>query len=396
MVLSVTNNNPGNILNSRFTASQPGYVGVGGGNVAGNFAQFDTGQNGFNAMLNLLNGSAYIGGGANTISSIINKWSPATGAGNSVAATNNYINYVAGQTGLSPNTPLTSANTPAVAQSMAAFEGGMTPTQVSTTFGIPNYVGDATTTAMPNTTTPDTGNGDWVGTGSSGGDPPDAIPMTGGTGQVGTASNADQYSGLTGGQTLAGGFNTNVLGAPVVEANTANSSPLGVGDTAYSGNLATSAPVANNTPVSPVTSNPIQPNASAGSGASAATAPVGNDQGTPSLGGGVAGGGAPIDITNAPQVGTQAAGTIATGATNAANTVSKALGGVTSGLGSDTSSVESTGTGWLNSIFGDVNNTLVRVGFVSAGLVVLLLAGLFFFLDAQKGSPNVQVVPAPV
>ena len=97
------------------------------------------------------------------------------------------------------------------------------------------------------------------------------------------------------------------------------------------------------TPVSPTSGNPIQPSAGAGSGASAGTAPSGTAPAA--QGGSGTGGGAPVDLTNAPQIGDQAAGTIAKGATTAANTVSKSLGGVTSGLGSDTSSIESTGTG---------------------------------------------------
>lgn len=252
-----------------------------------------------------------------------------------------------------------------------------------------------------NPTTPDNDSVQYSGAGTAGGDAPDTIAMTGGTGQLGTASNADQYSGLTGGYTLSQGYNNDqfVTGAPGSEANNANSSPLGVGDTAYSGNLATPAntnPVANTTPVAPATGNPIQPTAAASSGASASTAPSGT---APSVSGGTGtGGGAPVNITDATTVGTQAAGTIAQGATTAANTISKALGGVTSGAGADTSSLESTGTGWLNSIFGDINSTLVRGGFIVAGLFVLLLAGLFFYLDARGngGSTNVQVVPIPV
>ena len=142
------------------------------------------------------------------------------------------------------------------------------------------------------------------------------------------------------------------------------------------------------TPVAPTSGNPIQPSAGAGSGASAGTAPSGTAPAA--QGGSGTGGGAPVDLTNAPQIGDQAAGTIASGATTAANTVSKSLGGVTSGLGSDTSSLESTGTGWLNSIFGDVQNTLVRAGFITAGLVVLLGAFLFFYLDAQRGNGPVN------
>jgi trimeric autotransporter adhesin len=235
----------------------------------------------------------------------------------------------------------------------------------------------ASGTGNPSSTSGGTPNGDWVGTGSSGGDAPD-MAVTNTSTSSGAAA-GDQYSGFGTLNSSGGPLSSN---SPAPGLSTTGTGNFGSLSSAPANNATTDA-----TPVSPASGNPITPTAASGSGASAATAPTGTAPTSSSASTASAGGGSPIDITNAPQVGTQAASTISSGATTAANTVSKALGGVTSGLGSDTSSVESTGTGWLNSIFGDVNNTLVRVGFVAAGLFVLLLAGLFFYLDSRNGEP---------
>lgn len=204
----------------------------------------------------------------------------------------------------------------------------------------------------------------------------------------GTAGGFDQQSGL------------GPLGATPDQstgplAGTAPGTTIGpsVGEAGFSNPLAfpsSSSTPSNATPVSPTTGNPIQPQAGAGSGATAGTAPTG--KAPSSQGGAGTGGGAPIDITNAPQVGTQAAGTIASGATTAANTLSKALGGVTSGAAADTASAEGTGTSWLNSIFGAGENVLIRGGFILIGLVILLGAFLFFWIDS-KSADTPQVVP---
>jgi hypothetical protein len=332
----------------------------------------------------------------------VNQWGPAT---QRALAQNGYTytgNETLGQMMATYNeTP--SMTTAADGATFSSGGGGVTASSfdsasglTSPTLGSPTGTGIYGYTGDPTSAGSGAPNGDWVGTGSAGGDAPDSpgftvgpnTPASGGTTWT-TTTNPDgsvSYASAPSGGPLSS------TGAPP-GLSTIGTGNFGSLSSASANNATTDA-----TPVSPITGNPITPNAPAGAGVSPNTAPQGNDQGTPNLGGGVSqAGGAPIDLTDASNVGTKAASTISQGATNAANTLSKAAGGLTSGLGSDTSSVESTGTGWLNSIFGDVNNTLVRTGFVLAGLVVLLLAGVFFYLDSQKGSgPNVQVVPLTV
>ena len=93
------NNNPGNLIASSWTASQPGYLGAG----VGGFGKFDNITNGTNAMYALID---YYAGQGYTIQQMINKWAPA-GQGN-----NNPISYAASigaALGVDPNTPLTAA-----------------------------------------------------------------------------------------------------------------------------------------------------------------------------------------------------------------------------------------------------------------------------------------------
>ena len=124
----------------------------------------------------------------------------------------------------------------------------------------------------------------------------------------------------------------------------------------------------------PATSgNPISPTAAAGSGQSASTAPSGTNPG---------GAGKPESIvSDQPEI-------------NAANTITKGVGGLTSGIGSDTTSIENAGTGWLNNIFSAETNTLVRGGFLVAGVLAILGAFMFFYLESNRGGST--FVPIPV
>ena len=98
------------------------------------------------------------------------------------------------------------------------------------------------------------------------------------------------------------------------------------------------------------------------------------------------GGGTPINITDPTKIASQAG-----------DTLSKALGGVTSGVAADTASIEGAGTSWLNSIFGEGTDLLARGGFILLGLFLLLGAFVFFYIDSKgSGGPNVEVVPVPV
>ena len=58
----------------------------------------------------ILNLFACFNKGVTTISGLINKWSPPDSTGNTLAGTNNYINYISSGTGIAPNKPLNSYN----------------------------------------------------------------------------------------------------------------------------------------------------------------------------------------------------------------------------------------------------------------------------------------------
>ena len=100
---SVRNNNPGNLEASPFTQKMPGYVGS-----DGRFAIFDTPESGFNAMGNLL--QSYGNRGFNTVSSILNRYSPQSDPTNKPGSTSNYVNVVAKAVGVDPNAPLDFSN----------------------------------------------------------------------------------------------------------------------------------------------------------------------------------------------------------------------------------------------------------------------------------------------
>lgn len=124
-------------------------------------------------------------------------------------------------------------------------------------------------------------------------------------------------------------------------------------------------------------------NAPASAGVSTAAAPQGT---APQAQGGTGTGGPPIMITNAQQIGDQAAGTIAQGANTAANTLSKSV----SQAGQDVQSAEgnfaAAGTSWLGSSFSAVTNLFVRSGFVLLGLVLIIGAFVFFYAERQTGA----------
>ena len=112
--------NPGALKDSPFAQSQPGYAGAAGG-----FATFETPEAGVRAQENLLRG-AYIGKGHNTISKIVDRYAP-QGAENSAASVANYKQYIAQQTGIDINSPISAAQVPAVAKAIREFETGQRP-----------------------------------------------------------------------------------------------------------------------------------------------------------------------------------------------------------------------------------------------------------------------------
>jgi len=116
-VATALQTNPGAIRDGAFARSQPGYAGASGG-----FATFNTPQEGAAAQENLLR-KDYVGRGFNTIDKIISRYAP-PGGENPPAAVANYKKYVAQQTGIDMNAPITAAQVPAVAAAMRQFETG--------------------------------------------------------------------------------------------------------------------------------------------------------------------------------------------------------------------------------------------------------------------------------
>jgi hypothetical protein len=116
-VANALKTNPGALKDGAFAKSQRGYAGASGG-----FATFKTPEDGIAAQENLLRGS-YVNKGFNTIDKIINRYAP-PGKENSAASVKNYKDYVARQSGVDINKPISAAQIPAVAKAMREFETG--------------------------------------------------------------------------------------------------------------------------------------------------------------------------------------------------------------------------------------------------------------------------------
>lgn len=109
---NVRNNNPGNIIDSQFARSQPGYV-----RSDGRFAVFETPEAGKAAQSALL--GSYIDRGFNTVEKIINRWAPP-----SENDTGTYVRNVARELGVDPRAPLGKAAIPKLAAAITRVEGG--------------------------------------------------------------------------------------------------------------------------------------------------------------------------------------------------------------------------------------------------------------------------------
>ena len=136
-VATALQTNPGAIRDGAFARSQPGYAGASGG-----FATFNTPQEGAAAQENLLR-KDYVGRGFNTIDKIISRYTP-PGKENPPAAVANYKKYVAQQTGIDMNAPITAAQVPAVAAAMRQFETGQRSARVGTPVAAPALAGGQT------------------------------------------------------------------------------------------------------------------------------------------------------------------------------------------------------------------------------------------------------------
>jgi len=106
------NNNPGNIIDSAFARSQPGYQGS-----DGRFARFASAEAGAGAQAALL--GSYIDRGFNTVEKIINRWAPP-----SENDTDAYVRNVAKALGVSPGQTLGKDAIPALQRIITRVEGG--------------------------------------------------------------------------------------------------------------------------------------------------------------------------------------------------------------------------------------------------------------------------------
>lgn len=109
---SVRNNNPGNIIDSPFARSQPGYQGS-----DGRFAKFADPQSGSGAQAALL--GSYIDRGFNTVEKIINRWAPP-----SENDTGAYVRSVAKALNVNPGDTLSKSSIPALQRIISRVEGG--------------------------------------------------------------------------------------------------------------------------------------------------------------------------------------------------------------------------------------------------------------------------------
>jgi hypothetical protein len=93
--IATNQNNPGNLSCGPWS-EQHGATGCGTGNIA-TFPDVPTGSKAMSDLIGVYAGSGY------TLSEMIGKWSPASGAGNSPESTQNYIDFVSGKLGVDPN-----------------------------------------------------------------------------------------------------------------------------------------------------------------------------------------------------------------------------------------------------------------------------------------------------
>lgn len=99
--LAQQNNNPGNLVYSPWESAYGGES-----NGAGGFASFPDASSGYAALQARL--SQLESQGA-SISDVVNAWAGPQYPGNTQASADNYTNFLAQQTGLDPNTPLSQA-----------------------------------------------------------------------------------------------------------------------------------------------------------------------------------------------------------------------------------------------------------------------------------------------
>jgi hypothetical protein len=180
-------------------------------------------------------------------------------------------------------------------------------------------------------------------------------------------------------------------GGPLSSTNAAPSLPSGISSTG-TGNFydGTSAPASNattdTTPASTgdSTTQTQTGNATTGNVPGVTAAPsTGTSTAAAPTGKGSSASGSPVDVTANPDLVT------------AGNTVAKAASGVGQAITGAEGNAAAAGTSWLGSIFTAGTNLFVRSGFVILGLMVLAGAGLFFYIESQKGGGGMEIVPVP-
>jgi hypothetical protein len=156
-----------------------------------------------------------------------------------------------------------------------------------------------------------------------------------------------------------------------------------------SGNFASfdSTPASNATSdgtASPAASTASAPASSPVPGISGGSATSGNSTAAAPSASNTGGGGNPVNIvSNQPEI-------------NAANAIAKSATGVGTSITSAEGAAAVAGTSWLSSIFSAGTDLFARSGFILLGFLILAGAGLFFYIESQKGSGGTTLVPIPV
>ena len=331
-ILAIRYNNPGNV-SLPITGYNGGGTIVGAQGQAG-YGSFPDMQSGFQAMQTQL-GNYIDGKGLNTISAL-----------NSLYATDpNWSAGVSAASGIGVNTPLDTSNSQQMSQLYSGIiqqETGMTPSQlgIDTNPSSSDYLANTQLSTNP-----------------------------------AAFDGLEHYDANAAGFGLSGPQSTyQGMTAPIV---TSNDPAYQGGITAYPGSgIDESAADGPQSYSGPQVSS---------AGTSLQFAPDTTSSGDVGAGGG---GGMPIDIVNAPSVGTQAASTISSAASGAANTIGQSVQKGTQQLGSSISNSTQAGIqaggSWIDALLSGGTDFLIRCGLILIALVILAGAWIFYSADKDK------------
>lgn len=178
-----------------------------------------------------------------------------------------------------------------------------------------------------------------------------------GTGSGG-ASDFDQFSGLGAGNAE----NTGGLTLPALQGGAGNTAASGASNPLGFGASSTTTPDGNFTTVTP--SAPSNP--------------------TPSSTAAFTSGGPPVEITNISDAGQVAGASVQAGLNAAGSDAQKGLNTAASAITSSESNAATTGTSWLDSIFANFQAFGIDAAFVVLGLIVLIGAFVFFYMERKN------------